>query len=156
GALFQVKRSSSKLPDKCRTNSSFLSCCASRAASTGLETKSTRVPKDSHAGRVGSCGDGEESSAGSVNSWRGEAIVFGSGDGWMGGSGAGRGMADGPEVSGAGLSLTLPIARPPTQAPAVRPTKASTEHTAAARTTGQSMSGGRETRSFSVGSGEGS
>src|SRR6516162_7819619 len=43
-ALFQVKRGSSKLPETCRTKTSFCSFLASRAASLGVSTKLTRVP----------------------------------------------------------------------------------------------------------------
>src|SRR5262249_33249572 len=45
-ALFQVKRGSSKLPETCSTKTSFSCFLAIRAASLGVSTNSTLVPKE--------------------------------------------------------------------------------------------------------------
>src|SRR5262249_39243416 len=44
-ALFQVKRGSSKLPERCSTKSSFSCFLANLAASAGVSTNCTEVPK---------------------------------------------------------------------------------------------------------------
>src|SRR6516225_2888434 len=45
-ALFQVKRGSSKLPETCRTRTSFSCFLATFAASLGVSTNSTDVPNE--------------------------------------------------------------------------------------------------------------